>query len=72
MRFLAEAWDLTCAKLPLASSICGTSEGIPYSVQAPLFESLYYAQGMFMASWAEPPGVRDFFYYLSLGHPHSH
>ena len=57
---LCMGFDLIELLLTFGSS--GTSRGIPYIVQAPLFERLCPGQGIFVANWAGSPEVRDFFF----------
>ena len=47
--------------LLLTSGVCGTSRGIPCTLQGPLSERMCSFWGMFLASWTGPLGVRDLF-----------
>ena len=53
--------------LLLTSGAGGTSRVMPYTMQAHFYKRVSSAQGMFLKSWAEQPGARDFFCCLLIG-----
>ena len=47
--------------LLLMSDASGTSRSLPWTFLGPLYDSVCYSWGMFLASWASPHGMRVFF-----------